>query len=396
MPEVITEEISLAKYPSKIAQPNPKAKLALGDLDGNALKLVYFLIREGVLQISPEEYDRLVAIYQIPAEKLTKEILADFRAILHKATITKPTPVITFIGDDLADRGMNDFYTLKIFEKLSLEGVKFSIIASNHSAQFLKQYAIDLNAENQTIFTGNNREFGSSLHNLQTLLKNSAVSGVSAAEIDQIMIKHYLPKLVLLTYEQVSEKELGIYSHAPIDAFSIMDIAEIQSVDFHDETSAALMQTIDHINAMFQRSLFASKKHLLLNMTKIQAFEKLLNDRYSDLEKAIKADPNLDYKRNYDVLNIHGHVGNEKPAPDVHFMWKFLNLDSQLGKRERQTDTYLVYTNNVNYKQVNIPEKNTPLDATETSTVARQNMFTQTPAQTGDAPASSDQPAKKP
>jgi hypothetical protein len=140
----IIGHVDIYQYPDKIAALShsslDKIDLVIGDLDGSAIKMLYFLVREDVCTIEPEKYDQLVDIYLTPVEGITRAQLRLFKTIVANLEVSSSNFSIIFLGNDLCDRGMNDYSTLKIYEKLSEKNVDFKIILSNHSAQFLKQF----------------------------------------------------------------------------------------------------------------------------------------------------------------------------------------------------------------------------------------------------------------
>jgi len=367
--ELIKEVVNIYEYPTKIAQPKQGAEATIGDLDGNAIKCLYFLVREGVLKISPQDYARLAVIYKTPADKITKELLAEFNGIIQKATVVKPSPDIIFIGDTICDRGMNDYYMLKLYEKLNTNNVSFTVLKSNHDGQFLKQYVAGLDKDNITDYKGVNADFGKSLINLQTLIKNNIVS---LAEVEDLIVKHYLPQLKLFVSEQLTATQINLYTHAPSDPYSIADLANDLSVPHNDMTVNSFRTTLININNVFKKALFDKKTlSILLKMDSINNF---VHDRYADLARLLREPPVEVYKRNYSVTNIHGHVGTELPATDVKYLWDFINIDSLVGKGDERADTYVVLTNNTNYLASNLSaEIQAPAAA-----ISKQSIFTAT------------------
>jgi hypothetical protein len=120
--------------------------VSVGDLHGNALKLIYTLIEEGVLELSEEEqessahiYIKLRDIYNKPINELRVDDLAKFQDIINKAKVNK-NKAVTLIGDELADRGNNDYFTLLVLQKLKEEQVNIEIMLSNHSVEFIRDY----------------------------------------------------------------------------------------------------------------------------------------------------------------------------------------------------------------------------------------------------------------
>ena len=125
----------LGKAPQPLENLNAYTHVSLGDIHGNALKLMYILIEEGVLKVTSEQYATLHRIYMIPVIKLTKEDIKDFENIVSILPIN-PQKAITIIGDELADRGNNDYFTLLILKKLHKAGLNIDIMLSNHSVEY--------------------------------------------------------------------------------------------------------------------------------------------------------------------------------------------------------------------------------------------------------------------
>ena len=138
----------------------------LGDLHGNALKLLFFLTYLGIFQINEEIYKRLVHIYHTPTAALTQELLDEFDFIVGDIPILNRTLLVRLIGDELADRGSNDYFTLRILEKLYLEEIPIEILLSNHGIGFIEAY------EDKPTFLYDNlgSDYATSLYNLQTMI----------------------------------------------------------------------------------------------------------------------------------------------------------------------------------------------------------------------------------
>ena len=78
-------------------------------------------------------------IYNTEVNQLTKEQLTTFQTIIEQANINLDKAV-TLIGDELADRGNNDYFTLLVLKKLHQSKVNLNILLSNHSAEFIRDY----------------------------------------------------------------------------------------------------------------------------------------------------------------------------------------------------------------------------------------------------------------
>lgn len=133
--ELYVKQANLKQYPREINSYPPGVEITIGDLHGNALKLLYFLIRNDVIKIDKEDYKLFVTIYQKNPNELTTKDLSFFQIIVNSAEINTQHK-IRFLGDDLCDRGMNDYYTLVIYKKLDQANVPFEVILSNHGNFF--------------------------------------------------------------------------------------------------------------------------------------------------------------------------------------------------------------------------------------------------------------------
>ena len=80
--------INLEAFPENQVIPISDAQFTIGDLHGNALKLIWFLCRAGIMQLDkdPQEakskYQQLVSIYKTASKDLTNEKLTIFDQII--------------------------------------------------------------------------------------------------------------------------------------------------------------------------------------------------------------------------------------------------------------------------------------------------------------------------
>lgn len=81
------------------------------------------------------------------------------------------------------------------------------------------------------------------------------------------------------------------------------------------------------------------KIYIKTNRANFKILDDFINDRYEEL----RADHT---SRKYNVVNVHGHVGEAILASERVGKWSYRNLDSDLGKTEHPQHTnhqYLVY-----------------------------------------------------
>lgn len=334
--QVLRSNVNIYSYPKagEINTHPPGSVVTLGDLHGNAAKFLHMLVREGILDISESDYNKLINIYQTSDKNYD---LNEFNNILQNVKLKDPCPKLRLIGDDFADRGKNDLLTLLMYEKLQALNMNVDVIASNHGMEFLKQYAYGIDGEIRILYQGVHRGFGSSLYGLRKDIKEG---NISADRVNTIIQESYLPNIKLISYLINDENKISIYSHAPINETKIRDIAELMKVDFKADTVEDLAKTIDNINQSFRE--ITKDKNKLKSFFQSEDFNKLdsfINDRYEDLFEDKS-------KRNYQVTNIHGHVGEGTLTSRPVKNWSYSNLDNDLGKIDRpefNTHDYLAY-----------------------------------------------------
>lgn len=257
MPHTLkTEDCDLDAYP--LLTPSKADEFTLGDLHGNALYLMYFLLKVGVLQIDQENYQTFAEIYHKPQDEINESDFEKFRQLIATATVVDDKK-IRFLGDMLADRGKNDYFTLKILELLHKGGVDFNILLSNHGAEFLFHY------EQQGLDKPYVSNMGETFCASLTGLSNSIAKGhVSKAECDDLVKKVYRPRLVALDYTR-SRDDVAVdqlYSHAPVDLALCKRMATELDLVFHDATSSTRKASIDAINQKMSEIIQKGELHL--------------------------------------------------------------------------------------------------------------------------------------
>ena len=99
--------------PHVINQHNYR-QATIGDLHANAMKFIYFLVAEGIFDISDAHYRALSNIYQKDITTTSDDVLrADivtFNDIIDNGLRLKNPTFIRLIGDEVGDRGQNDYF----------------------------------------------------------------------------------------------------------------------------------------------------------------------------------------------------------------------------------------------------------------------------------------------
>ncbi len=137
----IEQQVDIHSFPSvhEMLCGKPGDEIVMGDLHANTIKLVYFLIRHGVmLGMTAEKYTAIVNICSKKAIDLTKEDLIAFNWILYQLNYNK-TVTVSLIGDDLADRTDScDVLTMFVIKALRQNQVPTKIHLSNHTSQMIE------------------------------------------------------------------------------------------------------------------------------------------------------------------------------------------------------------------------------------------------------------------
>jgi len=330
--ELMNQEVDIYKLPSLDTQHKGSAstQITIGDLHGNAMKLMFMLIKHGIAtNISQADYETLVKCYKTPTQDLTTDILSEFNQILSHMTFSQDS-FVRLIGDELADRGNNDYFTLKILEKLSENKVPVEILVSNHGIEFIEACEKQQNFNPPTL-QGSHAQ---SMLNLQALVDNNLVT---REEILKIVKNSYQPSLRAISYSLSQDKKnITIYSHAGIGLNTIKDLAQKLKIPYQDTSASQLKQTIDSINIVFQthvqnntvNTLYTHDAMLLgygnddsLKSTDAPFEFIMWNRRYDDIHR-----PDIYF--DYGLTFVHGHDKDDPIQAHVY------NLDNDLGKFE--------------------------------------------------------------
>lgn len=322
----------------------------LGDLHGNALKLVYFLISEELASCDKQDFESLAKLYQKQPGDVTKE---DLKLFCHLIENIKIHPIlkggmIRLLGDECCDRGENDYYVLKILEKLTKEKVPFEILFSNHGYELISCFEKGLMDHISYLETV---ECGTSLTNLRDFIKQDLIS---LKEVDHLIKNIYYPKLKLLscTKEIKDQKTFyTLYSHAPIGLKTVRMLAchpyFLMSQDSIE--SLGLEKVIDKINRQFQsflqNGLITEKfDHEIHNKTPPDQIPNSLPIRRCIWSRGFQAnDEPIHQIGDVYFSYVHGHDGNGITEPK--FSLFVINLDNLFGKgrgnERREYSSYL-------------------------------------------------------
>lgn len=263
---LIIETAYLYKKPR--SNPFVASQITIGDLHANAIKFIYFLIREGLCNLIDSDYNKLIELYD-EADKLCQiqnpnqseiqnltNCLDHFKKIIDKLRFTSKKTIIRLLGDILADRGSNDYFILLILNVLRQNNVTVRIMISNHDGEFVNAYEsfFERGALQGKMICKDNGAT-KSLENLAYLLKHNIINFLTLQELVE---SSYKPNLYLLDSTLDTTNELTIFSHAPIGIGEIELLTNKMAVHCHD----TLHLCIKKINQNFHNYMKNPKKRI--------------------------------------------------------------------------------------------------------------------------------------
>ncbi|WP_454784498.1 Dot/Icm T4SS effector Wip [Legionella sp. WA2024007413] len=330
---------------TQIKIDNAKERIAhldkLLSVEGNNETQQYQALRQQTLeklQTAEKEHLKLNNKLTEPKDKLSHYV-AQFNHFLEQIEVHDNQTMIRLLGDEIADRGNCDFFTLKILNLLQQNRCPLNILISNHGSEFL--YAFEqLMAGKPFLPAGYIGDFQiPSFWGLKLLLENDIISH---EELRRLVNECYKPTLKVLDYT-ISEQGITLFSHAPIRFDAIQLMAKSLGVNYDDSTAEALAATIERINHQFQFYLDSNSVHTLFHTdaihdrTNMSEQERaawplvyLFWNRWDATKETETARPVI--HNNYHITYVHGHDGFQSLLAHI------FNLDTLCGKEARKTE----------------------------------------------------------
>ena len=314
--EFINEQVDFLKFPKidTTYKAYKGAQFTFGDIEGNAIKLLYLLIKHGIAtNINKESYDLLVKICNTPINELTSCKLSSFKHTLSEIKFNKEV-MIRILGGVCASAGHsgnNDYFTLQILSQLAQQNVPVELVLSKNDLEFIEA------DEKQGNFklTMMAHAHAGSMSNLQKLVDKRMVS---LEDMTGISFDAYKPALKAISYSlNQAQTEITLYSNMGIDQSIMQKIAKKLEIPYADNTVIELARTIEAINAKFQDHVKAKTAHLLYDRNVIGSIYYNHSRREIDLSETPfelllwrcnyhtmdRTENNLSYKINYVQAN---------------------------------------------------------------------------------------------
>lgn len=365
--KIIEKNIDIYYYPQEFE--GNSGSITIGDLHGNAIKLLHFLLRHKIIKFktnladSIENYQKFVTLYEQSGD-ITRQyteiytnrfdrnainsalqsergilpgIIKEFNQLISQLEVVDKSVLIRLIGDEVADRGSNDYFTLRLLMFLHENAIKTIILISNHNCEFISAYEHLLKHKSFDSRGGINSFQKQSLFGLQLLLEEKIISDT---DITALVNESYKPTLKILDYT-LGKEGICLFTHAPIRFDIIRIIAHHLDVIYDDETKESLGTTIDQINAKFKKIVDANEVHNWCNTKGIAQVDQMsaediikkplvyiIWNRWNEHIDTLKARPL--YINNYNICYVHGHDPYQSPYAHI------INLDTLCGKQARK------------------------------------------------------------
>lgn len=244
-------------------------EIALGDMNGNSIMFLHQLIQSGLADIKQgkeQEWEKLM-------QSIKDGKVDGFREKLQTILECKKTDKkLVLLGDLLADRTYNDWFTLSIIDFLHEQGQNFSICFSNHDAAFVDYYLVNKNkSEDEKYGTDAKSGIKISVRPANSLEALNTTLNANPQNRDAFkrMSDNYLSHLVILDQ---SHDQRQIYAHGVLTENMLHDMlgkAELSDQQISDMSSE---EKIQHANQYF-------REHILTNP---DTFHDTLSDEEED------------------------------------------------------------------------------------------------------------------
>ncbi|CAM2875953.1 Dot/Icm T4SS effector Wip [Legionella anisa] len=290
------------------------------------------------LQAVEEEQRKLKHKLSEPKNKLA-DCVAQFNHFMAQLRVCDNQTIVRLLGDEVADRGNSDYFTLRILNLLHRNHCPLTILVSNHGSEFIYAYE-QLIAGHPFVPQGYIGDVQTpSFWGLKLLLDQEIVPH---SELIHLVNERYKPTLKILDYT-ISEKGITLFSHAPIRFDAIELMAKSLGVNYDDSTSETLATTIDQINHQFQSYIENNTIHSLFHTdaihdrTNMSEQERaawpliyLFWNRWDETKETETARPAT--HNGYTINYVHGHDGFQSTLAHIY------NLDTLCGKEPRKTE----------------------------------------------------------
>ncbi len=322
------QQVNIYKKPVPIEHAFKITEATIGDLHGNIIKFVYFLIKQGIILMDDAEFYRLVELYKTDPHVWTQDYIDELACAVKSFVVINKDVLVRLLGDDVADRGQLDITILWFLAEFVRQGGLVQIHVSNHGFEFitymesylLNPAAQEIPLERFALLGRHENQYTVSLANLHFILKKEWVSKEQVRHLYETV---YRPLLRVMTYSICpTTGETHLFSHAESGLETLTALGEYFDVDCTKHTVKNIIDSIEVKNHLFQKK-YASVNQITISgcynikemsnpLTKFSAMAHLVWRRV-DYPERIHSPGELEY----DTLNpdepprrikwFHGH-----------------------------------------------------------------------------------------
>ena len=240
----------------------------IGDGHSNTLKMLQHLLDLEIIKKSAQKdlWSKLEVAYNDNSTndfKTAIDQLFDKRNnYLEQDKINKNK--IVFIGDLLADRGENDFFTLYLMFKMHESNIEYKIVLSNHDWEFIQ---FKINNKIDEICLANESYYNSLINYKETKRQQP-----EKHEFFETLEENYLQHLLALYYDQATNT-LATHAPLPISSDFKRFFIGIQQSEDAVEFFLNILPTIDPSK---QAKKITQKYNYLIKSSQISTIDQLV------------------------------------------------------------------------------------------------------------------------
>lgn len=314
--------------------------IAVGDAHGNFLGMIQKMRKLGMIHMEAREYtllreqvdihNALMSARRGADEAELKSVVATIKTQLTKITPGKnANKRMVWLGDVLADRGPNDYFSLLLLKQVKDVGVNSNITFSNHDLVFFQNWR-------RSYHTGMSST--ASYHNLHALMLAGVVE---STDVDDLLRDAYFPQLNLINYTLRPDGKMVLYPHSSVPSIFYREIAAELGVKFSVASVAAFAESIDRINeAVRKRGGLDGRLDKSTRLARlIDAF--VWNDPGDTKGERGRGSLMLTPERaifpdylDKNIISVHGHVGQKSGNFIGKGHGEFHNEDCNFARRD--------------------------------------------------------------
>lgn len=257
----LQENVDFRKYPDKDHLTcDTGSQITINHIYGDAIYLIYALVRHGVLSMTSHDYKEIIEIFDIPLPKLSKENLYKSDELLKK-TVVNNSALVRFMGDELNKKNnvtntapsesSHFFFIMKILERLGSNSrkVEYNIMLSDSNmpliqyteserpflkspkkikrrssmiAQIPLMYIADKTSSSSTShqeYIHTNNQLSIAIQSLQYFVD---CDYITTSDMLYLVNKYYKEHIKILDYSiDPDTKQITVYSHDLLDLNAI-------------------------------------------------------------------------------------------------------------------------------------------------------------------------------